>query len=69
MKINVLLLCVLFLFCIHAYADLVAYWPLNEGAGQIAGDASGNGNDGTLGDTISPETADLGLRSEPWFCA
>ena len=28
--------------------DLVAYWPYDEGAGTIAVDLSGNGNDGTL---------------------
>jgi hypothetical protein len=29
-------------------ADLVAYYPLDEGSGSIATDASGNGHDGTL---------------------
>ncbi len=27
---------------------LVGYWPMNEGSGTVAGDASGNGNDGTF---------------------
>src|SRR3989344_2545886 len=27
---------------------LVGYWPMNENTGTIAGDASGNGNSGTL---------------------
>jgi hypothetical protein len=31
------------------HADLVGRWRLNEGIGQLATDASGNGNDGTLG--------------------
>ena len=29
-------------------ADLVAYWPLNEGSGTIVYDCSGNGNTGTI---------------------
>ena len=29
--------------------NLVGWWPLNEGAGDIAVDLSGNGNDGTIG--------------------
>ena len=28
--------------------SLVAWWPLDEGAGTVAIDASGNGNDGTI---------------------
>ena len=31
-----------------ARADLVAHWALDEGAGTVAADSSGNGNDGTL---------------------
>lgn len=31
-----------------AKADLVAYWPLDEGTGTIAVDVSGNGNDATI---------------------
>ena len=30
-----------------ASADLVGYWPLDEGTGTIAHDVSGNGSDGT----------------------
>ena len=41
-----------------SHAGLVAYWPLNEGAGQIVADASGNGNDGVLGDLDSAEIND-----------
>ena len=39
-------------------ADLVAYWPLNEGEGDSVKDKSGNGNDGTLssGDFWEPTT-------------
>ena len=29
-----------------ARADLVAHWALDEGAGTVAADSSGNGNDG-----------------------
>lgn len=32
----------------HADDSLVASWPLNEGLGSVANDASGNGHDGTL---------------------
>ncbi len=31
-----------------AWADLVGHWRLDEGAGTVAADSSGNGNDGTL---------------------
>ena len=31
-----------------AAADLIGWWPLDEGSGTTAVDASGNGNDGTL---------------------
>ena len=51
-----LLLCIMFTG--SAMAGLVAYWPLNEGSGQIVADASGNGNDGVLGDASSVETSD-----------
>ena len=50
------LLCVLILGGIGAstaYADLVAYWPFDEGSGTTAADITGNGYDGTLeGGTI-----------------
>jgi hypothetical protein len=36
-----------------ASADLVVHWALEEGAGTVASDSSGNGNDGTL--VNSPE--------------
>lgn len=39
---------------VYATADnLVGYWSLNEGAGYVAYDASGNGNDGNLTGTPS----------------
>ncbi len=57
-KIMLTALCILMVLGLTAQAELVAYWPLNEGSGQIAADASANGNDGTLGDTTNPETAD-----------
>ncbi|MEO8083781.1 MAG: LamG-like jellyroll fold domain-containing protein [Ardenticatenales bacterium] len=34
--------------CTDAPASLAAWWPLDEGAGPIAGDASGGGHDGEL---------------------
>jgi hypothetical protein len=39
--------------CHHATADarLAAYWPMSEGTGQFARDASGHGNHLTLGAT------------------
>ena len=37
---------------------LVAYYPLNEGTGQAAGDASGHGNAGILGPTSFAEGQD-----------
>ena len=52
------LLCILFMNFANVRASLIAYWPLNEGSGQIAGDASGNGNDGTFGDTIAVDSDD-----------
>jgi len=33
---------------------LVGYWPMNEGVGTLAGDASGNGNTGTLSGSSIP---------------
>ena len=36
-------------------AGLVGYWPLSEGSGTVAGDLSGNGNQGTL---VNMEGAD-----------
>jgi hypothetical protein len=34
-----------------ASAELVAYWPLDEGSGTTAVDVTGNGHDGTIGGT------------------
>jgi hypothetical protein len=31
-----------------AHPDLVGYWPLDEGAGNVAGDATGRGHAGAL---------------------
>jgi len=45
------LLCVLILGVLWsgpAYADLVAYWPFDEGSGTVAADLTGNGYDGTV---------------------
>jgi len=38
--------------------SLRAYWPLDEGSGQVVHDASGNGNDGQLGSTPGPDARD-----------
>ncbi len=43
---------VLFLCVMSVHAEIVAWWPLDEGLGQIVGDASGNGCDGFLGDFV-----------------
>ncbi len=37
---------------------LVAYWRMNEGSGQVAADASGNGHDMQLGNTGANDAAD-----------
>jgi hypothetical protein len=37
---------------------LVAYWPMNEGAGDTAFDLTGNGHDMRLGDSVGPDSAD-----------
>ncbi len=39
------------------YSDFVAYWKLDEGSGQSAGDSEGS-NDGTLGSTSGPDGND-----------
>ncbi len=38
--------------------NLVGYWQLDEGTGQIASDSSGNGNHGQLGSTSGSDSAD-----------
>lgn len=37
---------------------LMGYWPFDEGGGQVAGDASGNGNNGQLGNSSGIDPAD-----------
>ena len=32
----------------YTYADLVGYWPFDEGSGKVAQNVSGNGNDRRL---------------------
>lgn len=39
-------------------SGLIAYWPLNEGAGQVAHDMTSNGNDGQLGASPGPDLLD-----------
>ncbi|MFC1794801.1 LamG domain-containing protein, partial [Planctomycetota bacterium] len=44
-----------------ASADLVMYWPLDEGTGATAVDVSGNGNDGTITGTANWVAGQNGL--------
>ena len=37
---------------------LVGYWPFDEGQGQVAGDATGRGHNGRLGETTGVDTWD-----------
>jgi hypothetical protein len=39
-------------------SGLVAYWPFNEGSGTTAHDTSGNGNNGLLGNSSTPNASD-----------
>ncbi len=39
-------------------SGLVAYWQLNEGTGQVAGDLTTNGDDGRLGTSAGADAAD-----------
>jgi hypothetical protein len=50
MRVISSLLSLLFVVFIAAYAeaDLVGFWPFDEGQGSVARDMSGNGNDGTI---------------------
>jgi hypothetical protein len=45
---------------------LVAYWPMDEGSGQIIADASPNGLDGILGSSAAPDEADPTWSSTRW---
>ena len=38
--------------------NLIGYWDFDEGKGQVAGDSSGNGNDGQLGSTPEADDSD-----------
>ncbi|MBI9019159.1 MAG: exo-alpha-sialidase [Phycisphaerae bacterium] len=46
-------------------ADLVAYWPLNEGSGQTVNDLSGNANNGILGQNDTEDAADPQWLTDP----
>ncbi|MBN2211746.1 MAG: exo-alpha-sialidase [Sedimentisphaerales bacterium] len=48
----------LVLSAIFAHGEIVAWWPLDEGLGQGARDASGNGCDGFLGDSTDNTSKD-----------
>jgi hypothetical protein len=39
-------------------AGLVGYWPFDEGSGDVAGDATGSGHDGQLGNAVGPDAND-----------
>jgi len=39
-------------------AGFVGYWTFDEGAGDVAADATGNGHDGRLGSTVGPDAND-----------
>jgi hypothetical protein len=41
-----------------AQPNVLAQWMLDEGAGQVAGDASGHGSSGELGGSAAPDGAD-----------
>jgi len=46
-------------------ADLVSYWPLDEGTGQLVNDLSGNGYSAFLGDSDAAEAADPAWVIDP----
>jgi hypothetical protein len=52
-------------FTINLPAVLLGHWPLDEGGGTVAGDVSGNGNDGTLvnGAAFEASTGDGSLSA------
>lgn len=50
-------------------ADLVGYWRLDEGSGQVAHDFSGHGNNGQLGSTPSVDASDPTWLQTPSACA
>ncbi len=47
-----------------ADADLIGWWPLNEGSGDTAIDLSGSGNDGTINNA---DSGGLGAGGSAWF--
>ena len=51
-------------FASGASADLVGYWPLDEGSGTVAHDVSGNGSDGTFQGDPQWVAGKLGLGLE-----
>ncbi|MFC1715855.1 LamG domain-containing protein [Candidatus Poribacteria bacterium] len=54
MKFRSVLLSMVFALFATAYAgaDLVGLWAFNEGSGGVAGDSSGNGNDGVINNAV-----------------
>jgi len=51
-KLFVAILLVLGIFSDAVLAELIGYWPLDEGQGTEAADITGNGNDGTLSNGV-----------------
>lgn len=59
--IGVMIFALLFSVCTLAMGQsLVGYWPFDEGSGDVAADASGNGNDGQLIDSPTWVTGRFG---------
>ncbi|MFT5412772.1 MAG: hypothetical protein ACI9NC_005524 [Verrucomicrobiales bacterium] len=57
----IFILSLLFIQALPSFADLVAHWTLDEGAGAIAGDSTGNGNTGAIAGGTTWQTANLPL--------
>lgn len=48
-------------------ANLVAYWPLDEGNGDVVGDRSASAANGRLGTVVGSDAADPGWATESPF--
>ena len=49
-----------------AEAGLVGYWPFDDGSGQVAGDATGNGLAATLGASAAADASDPAWATTAW---
>lgn len=58
MRIALAALVMLLVTAAPASAGLVAYWPMDEGSGQIVHDFSGHGNNAVLGTSTAVEASD-----------